>query len=63
MQVSQIKSIELCREKAFQHEIVFRDESGYPLDRFYVKENVEWEQFQLVYKKWCEHPEFSGIEK
>jgi len=60
MRISDIKSIELNRERAFEHEIIFRDANGYPIDRFYVKENVEWEQFELVTKAWFNHPEYSG---
>ena len=60
MVVSEIKSIELCREKPFRHEIVFKDKNGYPLDRFYVKEDVEWEQFNKITQTWMNHPEFAG---
>ena len=63
MEISQVKSIELCRDKPFEHEIIFRDATGYPIDRFYVKENVGWETFKKVYEAWITHPSFNGTGK
>ncbi len=63
MEIKQIASVELCRNKPFKHEIIFRDSTGYPIDRMKVEEYNEWEVFSMVYKKWCEHPDFAGKAK
>ena len=63
MEIRQIASIELDRSKPFKHEILFRDSTGYILDRQLVDESKAWEQFKVVYEAWCNHPEFNGQPK
>ena len=63
MEIHQIASIELDRSRAFNHEILFRDSTGYILDRTSVKESTGWEEFKVVYEAWVQHEEFNGKTK
>lgn len=60
MNISQIKSIELDRSKAFNHKVLIKDSTGYIMQEIKVEESKGWEQFSLIYKAWAEHPEFNG---
>jgi len=60
MEVGDIKSIELSRERPFNHEILFKDKNGWIMDRMKVDESKGMQQFILVYKAWAEHESFSG---
>jgi hypothetical protein len=60
MKISQIRSIELDRSRAFKHRIIFYDDIGYELDSISVTEVAGWEKFNEVYKAWCKHPDFKG---
>jgi len=56
MQIARIKSIELNREKLFDHKIVIKDKDGWVLDTISVKEHNENEVFKMVVQKWLSHP-------
>lgn len=63
MNIRQIKSIELDRSKPFNHKVLIKDETGYVMQEIKVEESKGWEQFALIYKAWCEHPDFNGANK
>ncbi len=60
LKISDIRSVELDREKPFHHCIRLKDASGYSLEVIPVNESEEWAQFETVYKAWCQHPHFNG---
>ena len=63
MRISQIASIELDREKPFNHCVRIKDSSGNSLQVVPVKESAGWEQFSIIYKAWVSHPEFNATGK
>lgn len=63
MRIVDVASIELDRSKPFNHRVIFRDETGHALEIVKVKETTAWEEFQIIYKAWCEHPDFNGVNK
>lgn len=63
MTISQIKSIELDRSKPFEHRVIFRSKTGHILEVIAVKETTAWEEFEIIYKAWCNHPDFNGVNR
>lgn len=59
-QISQIKSIELCRTRPFKHVINIKSDNDYVLEAIPVNESEEWAQYQKVIEAWFQHPEYNG---
>ncbi len=61
--ISKVASIELNREKPFQHYIAFKDDTGYILERIPVNESAGWEKLQVITQAWMSHPDFNPPKK
>ena len=43
----------------FLHRILIKNKLGDIIQSIPVKENAAWEQFEVVYRAWADHPDFS----
>ncbi len=63
MEIKNVKSIELDRSIPFRHVVKLKDSTGHTLETIPVNESTGWEQFSLIYKSWCNHPDFHPKQK